>query len=143
MIYRIFPFHVVEDEVMSFINNNHEKNMIDKADINVDWDYYRALSHAGNGYVVLSMDDNGINGVAGYQLSEDPNNKDIIEASNVVLSLINRANGAAKDFLKESNALLRGVGADKVSFTLCNEKLGRFLKINGFNAEATVYGVSL
>lgn len=143
MIYKILPFHVVEDIIRDFVERKHVPAMINEVPVNVEWDYYREISKAGAGFVVVAMDDNGLCGISGYQVTKNPNNQDEVEASNVIWSIDKEKSIKAKDFLKEANGLLKGMGVHKVSFTLCNEKIGRFLSMNGFSKEATVYGVEL
>lgn len=98
MIYKVLPFHVVEDLIRDFVEKKHIPNMINPEPVNVEWDYYREISKAGSCVVVLAIDSDGLCGVSGFQVTKNPNNHYEVEASNIILSIDKKTSVRAKDF---------------------------------------------
>ena len=143
MKYFILPFHKAESLIADFVENNHIPAMLDEEPVAVDWDYYREISESGNCYVTLAANQKGLCGVAGFQVTNDPNNIKMTEAANVIFSMKEKNRHKTKEFLSETKRMLKSIGVDKVSFTLCNEKIQRFLAMNGFAKQAVVMEASL
>jgi hypothetical protein len=131
--YCFLPYHYAESEIKKFVNDNHAENLIDKQEFSADWDYFKQLSNAGALAVVIASHNNKIIGLSGYSITSSPNNKEKLIADNVIISVLKSYRSkVSKSLLNKSKDYLKKLNVKEINFLIENEKIGRFLKTNGF-----------
>lgn len=131
--YAMFPFHVIKNDVIDFVANNNPNELGEEVGVDIDYDYYEMMSYDGAGYVVCALDSQKIVGISSYVIRQNTNNKKEKVADNVNILVNEKYRGSvAKELLSKSKEALKKIGVDKVSFLVCSDRLGNFLKRNGF-----------
>lgn len=122
----IFKFHDVCDFIIDNRERHHAaalKNGMADSDLNVDYDYFFAMSQLGRCIVYMIEKSYAV-----YTFNENPLHKHIMEANNEIFYVSGR-----KGFLKDSIDEMKRLGAHKVNFLVKNPKMGRYLRKFGLS----------
>ncbi len=142
MNFRTVPFHLVENEIREILPEHYEcaseKDAYDP--LNVDWDYYRAASQIGTCFCILALDKEGIVGYSIFFIEADAHSKNIVEATNSAVFVKKEKRGKLSIALfKEAESVMKSLGAHKISYSVKNEKFGKFLQRNGYKQDCIIW----
>lgn len=142
MNFKTVPFHLVENEIKEILPE-HYKNAAENDNydpLDVDWDYYRLASQMGTCFCILALDKDGISGYSIFFIDKDAHSKNIIEAQNSAVFVKKEKRGRLSIALfKEAESAMKSFGADKISYPVKSEALGKFLKRNGYKQDCIVW----
>jgi len=141
----IVPLHEVALEINSLIPEHYEeaKKEFDYEPVNIDWNYFMALSKQGSCFVVSLKQDEKIVGYSIYTLSTDPMRMDIKEANNICMYVMKKFRGIGTvKLLTRAKELLSMMGAEKIHYLVRSQKLSRLLKKMGYSTQETLWSVA-
>ena len=140
--FRTVPFHLVESEVKELLPEHYdcacEKDEYEALD--VDWDYYRIASQAGTCFCILALDKNGIVGYSIFFIETDAHSKNILEATNSAVFVKKEKRGRLSIALfNEAESVAKSLGAHKISYSVKNDRFGKFLQRNGYKQDCIIW----
>lgn len=130
---------VNSNDVAAEIAKNADRHVLEKLDYDdlgrpdIDWDYYIEAGHSGFCKVVTMRDKGHLVGYAVFMINNNPRHKKRIEAFCEGLFIEKQYRGKlAINFLQKCHEFMKKIGIHEANFLICDEKIGRFLAMNGF-----------
>lgn len=142
----LVPLHEVLDEIKALSPEHYADAVKDNKyePINIDWDYFKALSNNGNCYAVTLRKNDILVGYSVYIISPDPLRKNKIEATNVCLFVKKafRGNGTLRILVKAAD-YMSGFGAKKITYAIKSAALIRLLHKMNYKEEERLLEAAL
>lgn len=144
MIYNFVSFNDVAEAIAKNLDAHYADADFreDYGKANLDWENYFSLSAAGKCKVITVEDNGELIAYSGFVIGRNINHKEIIEAVNSGFFIKEKYRGKiAKELIKKTKEYLHGYGVTRISYQLTDERLGRLLRREGFEAKYKIWSI--
>jgi hypothetical protein len=141
--YSLEPFHEIAADVCERIPAHFAENK-HYGKPNLDWDYYLQSSYAGQCKAVTIRDDGKLVGYTIFFITNDPDRKHVLQATNSGIFVDDDYRGKASiQLLKKADAYMKDLGAQEINYLIKDDRIGKLLSRQAYKQDYKLWSKTL